>query len=46
MRIPTKFKYKINGRCTNNEADYEALITGLEILIELRAKNIKISGDS
>ena len=33
--IPTKFKYKLDGpRCSNNEAEYEALIVGLEALLE------------
>ncbi|XP_058759624.1 uncharacterized protein LOC131632925 [Vicia villosa] len=44
--IPTEFKYRIDGVCTNNEAKYESLITGLELLLELGARNVKIMGDS
>ncbi|XP_050885309.1 uncharacterized protein LOC127089215 [Lathyrus oleraceus] len=44
--IPVEFKYKIEGICTNNEAKYESLITGLELLLELGARNVEIMGDS
>ncbi|XP_058784458.1 uncharacterized protein LOC131659264 [Vicia villosa] len=45
--IPTKLKYRIEGPpCSNNEAEYEALIAGLEALLELGAIKVKIKGDS
>jgi ribonuclease HI len=46
LNIPIKFKYKINGTCSNNEVEYEALTMGLEMLLGLGAKNVVIKGDS
>src|ERR1043165_5385388 len=43
---PTEFNYIINDIFTNNEAEYESLITGLELLLELGARNVEIMGDS
>jgi ribonuclease HI len=44
--IPTKFKFRLDEFCSNNEAEYEALIAGLEILQEPGAKHVEIKGDS
>ena len=40
------FSYKFYFECTNNVAEYEALILGLEIMKELQAKIVHIYGDS
>ncbi|XP_058759884.1 uncharacterized protein LOC131633187 [Vicia villosa] len=45
--IPTKLKHRIEGPlCSNNEAEYEALIARLEALLELGATRVEIKGVS
>lgn len=38
--------YKIHFQCTNNIAEYEALLLGLKLLKNLGAKRITVHGDS
>lgn len=45
-KIPTKFKYRIDGSCLNNEVEYEALIACLEILLDLGKKRVEVREDS
>lgn len=40
------FYFNLELECTNNQAEYEALILGLELLLELEASMIEIIGDS
>ena len=37
---------RLEFECTNNTADYEALIQGLKKAIEFKVKNLKVYGDS
>ena len=37
---------RLEFECTNNTAEYEALVQGLRKAIELKAKNLKVFGDS
>ena len=47
---PNKNKHFLSGRlefeCTNNTAEYEALVQGLRKAIELKVENMKVYGDS
>jgi len=40
------YSYKLNFYGTNNMAEYESLILGLDILIRMKAQNISVFGDS
>jgi ribonuclease HI len=44
--IPTKLKFRLDKLFSNNEAEYEALIAGFEMLLELGVKDVEIRGDS
>ncbi|NAU33239.1 reverse transcriptase-like protein, partial [Klebsiella pneumoniae] len=41
-----RYSYHLSEPCTNNEAEYEALITGIELAILMDIREIKIFGDS
>ncbi|CAL2247926.1 unnamed protein product [Prunus armeniaca] len=41
-----QFALQIDFKCTNNQAEYEALIIGLEILKEMKATRVLVYGDS
>lgn len=48
-KVPSNVKicsYNLAFDCSNNEAEYEALIAGLKILKKLNAKRISVYGDS
>lgn len=40
-----KFIYKIKGVCSNKQDGYKSLITSLQILLDLRAREAEIKGD-
>ncbi|XP_024164019.1 uncharacterized protein LOC112170997 [Rosa chinensis] len=39
-------EYALKFKCTNNQAEYEALIIGLEVLLELGVRDVQVRGDS
>ena len=44
--VKTTLSFNLSFECTNNQAKYEALVIGLEILLEVRAKDVRVIGDS
>jgi ribonuclease HI len=45
-RYSENHSYKLNFQCTNNVAEYEALMLGLRLLKKVGAKQIMVRGDS
>jgi ribonuclease HI len=45
-RYSENHSYKLNFQCTNNVAEYEALMLGLKPLKKVGAKQIMVRGDS
>ena len=45
-KIQIKYDMKIKYNTTNNAAEYEALLTGLKLAIEVRAEHLKVYSDS
>jgi ribonuclease HI len=43
---PKLLSYKLNFKCTNNIAEYEALILGIKALKYLQSQRVDIQGDS
>ena len=45
-KIRIKYAVKLKYNTTNNTAEYEALITGLKLAIEVKTENLKVYSDS
>ena len=44
--VKTTLSFNLAFECTNNQAEYEALEIGLEILLDLEAKDVQVIEDS
>ncbi|XP_073153395.1 uncharacterized protein [Henckelia pumila] len=44
--VKTSLSFNLDFPCTNNQAEYEALVIRLEILKDLEAKSVRLIGDS
>ena len=45
-RVKTTLSFNMAFECTNNQAEYEAFVIGLEILLEFGAKDVRVIEDS
>ncbi|XP_073123460.1 uncharacterized protein [Henckelia pumila] len=44
--MKTSLSFNLDFPCTNNQAEYEKLVIGLEVFKDLQAKNVQMIGDS
>jgi len=44
--IPLPYSFKLDFPCTNNNAEYEALILAIKIALKLKLQKVKFIGDS
>ena len=44
--VKTTLSFNLAFECTNNQVKYEAFVIGLEILLKLGAKKVRVIGDS
>ncbi|GKV06953.1 hypothetical protein SLEP1_g18770 [Rubroshorea leprosula] len=44
--LKTQMSFQLDFNCTNHQAEYEALIIGLEMLVELKVSMVEVIGDS
>ncbi|XP_050374551.1 uncharacterized protein LOC126792105 [Argentina anserina] len=40
------YSFQLERKCTNNQAEYEAIIIGLELLLDLEVTKVEVLGDS
>jgi len=41
-----KFQFRLHFKCSNNQAEYEALIVDLYLLVDMSVQSINVMGDS
>lgn len=46
LRVPMNYMVRLHFPASNNEAEYEALINGLRIAVELGIHRLDVRGDS
>jgi ribonuclease HI len=44
--VKTQLAFRVEKVCSNNQVEYEALVLGLEILLQMGIRNVEIFGDS